>query len=122
MIVPYLIQFAQHIDNRGILIFGEVGSELPFTVKRAFWILHASSLATRGGHAHNECHQFLIALKGSVLVETNIASYTLASPHIGLYVPPKNSITLSEFAKDSIILVLCSHKYDKEDYIYDQIC
>ncbi len=119
MIAPRLIHLAQYIDSRGVLVFAEIGSELPFIVKRVFWMIHTPSSETRGGHAHKECRQFLIALKGSVLVKCDTVTYTLDSPHIGLYVPPENSITLSKFTEGSVILVLCSHKYDKNDYIYD---
>jgi len=117
MTAPRLIHLAQYIDDRGVLVFGEIGSELPFIVKRAFWMIHTPTSAVRGRHAHKECHQFLVALKGSVSVETPIVTYRLGIPHVGLYVPPDNSITLSEFTNDSVILVLCSHKYDKSDYI-----
>ena len=116
-----LIQFAQYIDSRGVLVFGEIGSELPFTVQRVFWMIHTPASAIRGGHAHKECHQFLVALKGSVSIKCGGVNYVLDSPYIGLYVPPKNSITLSGFTEGSVILVLCSHKYNKEDYINDQI-
>jgi len=119
MIAPRLIQFAQYIDSRGVLVFGEVGSELPFVVQRVFWMIHTPSSETRGGHAHKECHQFLVALKGSASVQSDTVNYTLDSSHIGLYVPPGNNITLSKFAAGTVILVLCSHKYDKSDYIHD---
>ena len=119
MIAPRLIQFAQYIDSRGVLVFGEVGSELPFIVQRVFWMVHTPTSATRGGHAHKECHQFLVALKGSALIQNGDINHTLNSPHIGLYVPPGNHITLSKFTKGTVVLVLCSHKHDKNDYIYD---
>ena len=116
-----LIQFAQYIDSRGVLVFGEIGSELPFTVQRVFWMIHTPASAIRGGHAHKECHQFLVALKGSVSIKCGTVNYTLDTPHIGLYVPPHNHVTLSDFTSGSVVLVLCSHKYDKKDYSYDQI-
>ena len=118
---PGLIQLAQYIDSRGVLIFGESGEEIPFTVQRVFWMVHTPPTVTRGGHAHKECHQFIVALKGSVRIQNGVTDFLLNSPHIGLYVPPQNHITLFNFTDGAAILVLCSHKYDKDDYLHDPI-
>jgi len=116
---PEYIRLPQYIDSRGVLVVCESGAEIDFPIARAFWIVHTPASEWRGGHAHKECHQFLIALHGSLHVVSAHSVYFLNSPFIGLCVPPLNNIKLTHFTPDTVLLALCSHPHDKDDYIYD---
>jgi dTDP-4-dehydrorhamnose 3,5-epimerase-like enzyme len=98
----------------------------PFKVKRLFYIYDIPEGVERGAHAHMECFQFLIALKGSydVLLKDgmNEKSMTLNSPEIGLLIPPGIWASEYNYGSKTVCLVLASHAYDKNDYIseYDE--
>ena len=114
---PRLIHLPQYIDSRGVLVFSECGGEIPFTINRVLWIMHAPKSCKRGGYAHKQCHQFIIPLAGSFDILINETTFHLNSSHIGLYIPPLNKITLSNFCKGTTALVLCSHKHSQLDII-----
>ncbi len=96
-------------------------TEIPFDVKRIFYIYDIPGGEDRGAHAHNECHQFLIAASGSFEIELNdgIAKRTimLNRPNFGLHIPPGIWAAEKGFSSGAICLVLASHKYDESDYI-----
>ena len=109
-----IIQLRTFSDTRGKLTVAE---ELPFEVKRAFWLWEPTGLP-RGGHAHKECHQMIVALHGSfAVILDGDKPVRLTTPHFGAYVPPGIVVTLDDWAAGSVALVLCSEKYDAEDYI-----
>jgi UDP-2-acetamido-3-amino-2,3-dideoxy-glucuronate N-acetyltransferase len=93
--------------------------DLPFVVKRLFNIYNVPADVLRGGHAHKKCQQFFIATSGAVLIKIQGgAEYILDCPEIGLYVPPLHIIHLTFLSKESVLTVLASEKYDKDDYFY----
>ena len=108
-------------DLRGDLSVGEIGSDVPFTPQRYFTIFNVPSEKVRGEHAHKQCHQFLICLKGSVSVVVEDGSkrrqVTLDAPDIGLYVPPMVWSSQFRHSADAVLLVFASHPYDPDDYI-----
>jgi hypothetical protein len=113
-----IIELEEHHDGRGTLVAIE-GDVIPFDIKRVFYIFGADGMR-RGGHAHAECHQVIIALHGNATVVTDDGTnFHLQYPHYGLYVPPMNKIILTDMEYDCILLVLCSHEYDPDDYIID---
>ena len=97
--------------------------EIPFAVKRIFYIYDIPGGEDRGAHAHKECHQFLIAASGSFEIEMDdgfvIRTVMLNRPYFGLHIPPGIWAAEKGFSSGAICLVLDSHKYDHNDYIRD---
>jgi len=110
-------------DSRGSLTFGEVGEHVPFPIARYFVVADVPSLEVRGEHAHRECHQFLVCLRGSCAVTLDDGrareEVLLDSPTLGLYLPPLLWSALYHYTPDAVLLVLASHIYAAEDYIRD---
>ena len=114
------ITFNKKTDARGVLIVGEVPLQVPFKVKRFFFVTGAPRGTQRGGHGHLRCHQLLIAVCGSVTVEVSDGdtkkSHILDGPDKGLHIPPLVWGVQRYHSEGSVLLVLCSHKYDSHDY------
>ena len=95
--------------------------EVPFDVKRVFYIYDIPGGEDRGAHAHKECHQFLIAASGSFEIEVNDGktkrTVMLNRPYYGLHIPPGIWASEKSFSSGAICLVLASHAYDEADYI-----
>tara|TARA_B110000003_G_C16602736_1_gene516303 strand:- start:397 stop:801 length:405 start_codon:yes stop_codon:yes gene_type:complete len=115
------------IENRsGNLTSIQNSIEIPFDIKRIFYLYDIPGGKDRGAHAHLECHQFLIAGSGSfdVLLDDGKSKklVTLNQPYKGLHIPPGIWASEVNFSSGSICLVLASHKYDEHDYIreYDK--
>jgi len=112
------------IENRAGNISPIHGNiDIPFEIKRIFYLYDIPGGKDRGAHAHNECHQFLIAGSGSfnVLVDdgSNKKTFNLNRPYNGLHIPPGIWACEMDFSSGAICLVLTSHKYDENDYIRD---
>ena len=110
------------IENRsGNLTSIQNSIEIPFDIKRIFYLYDIPGGKDRGAHAHLECHQFLIAGSGSfdVLLDDGKSKklVTLNQPCQGLHIPPGIWASEINFSSGSICLVLASHKYDEKDYI-----
>lgn len=114
-------QFPMIPDLRGSLTVGEFDRHIPFTPKRYFMVFDVPSRETRGEHAHRECHQFLICIRGSCAVladdGVNRAEVLLDSPDKGVYLPPMVWGVQYKYSKDAVLLVFASHYYDAADYI-----
>jgi hypothetical protein len=97
--------------------------EIPFAIKRIFYIYDIPAGEDRGAHAHKECHQLLIAASGSFEIEmddgVNKRKIALNRPYYGLHILPGIWAAEKEFSSGAICLVLTSHKYDANDYIRD---
>lgn len=97
--------------------------DVPFDVKRVFYIYDIPAGEDRGAHAHKDCHQFLIAASGSFEVFVNDGTHGktlfLNQPFMGLHIPPGIWAQEQNFSSGSICLVLASHLYDESDYIRD---
>ena len=95
--------------------------EIPFEIKRVFYLYDIPGGIDRGAHAHKECHQFLIAASGSfeVLMDDGKVKKTimLNQPYRGLHIPPGIWASEINFSSGAICLVLASHNYDEKDYI-----
>ena len=113
----HLIRFQTYVDVRGALTVAQ--HEIPFDVKRAFWIYDVPTREKRGEHALKLCHQVLVALKGRLDVIVDGVRYHLCSPQFGLHIEPMAWKELENFSADAICLVLASEFYDAEDYIRD---
>jgi UDP-2-acetamido-3-amino-2,3-dideoxy-glucuronate N-acetyltransferase len=110
-------------DKRGDLTVGDFDTEIPFKPERYFLVFNVPSESTRGEHAHIECHQFLICVKGSCTVIVSDgdseAEIELNSPNVGLYIPPMIWGVQHKYTNDAVLLVFASHIYDPKDYIRD---
>jgi len=110
-------------DMRGNLTAGEFEKHVPFPVQRYFMVFGVPSLEVRGEHAHRECHQFLICVRGSVSVVADDGhareEFRLDDPTAGLYLPPMTWGIQYRYSADSLLLVFASHYYDAADYIRD---
>ncbi len=110
-------------DIRGKLVAAEIDDSLPFQPKRWFSVYAVPGTEVRGEHAHRECEQFLVCIRGEVscIVDdgTQRAEVHLNSPDIGLYIPPRVWGIQYKYSADAILTVFASHKYDDADYIRD---
>lgn len=110
-------------DMRGSLTVGQFEDQIPFRPRRYFMVFDVPSRETRGEHAHRECEQFLICVRGSCAVVVddgvNCAELTLDSPDKGIYLPPMTWGVQYKYSNDAILLVFASHYYDASDYIRD---
>ena len=113
-------------DAEGNLTFIYQNIHVPFEINRVFYSYDIPGGEERGGHAHKECHQFIIAASGSFEVVlddgTNKRTVVLNRPFWGLHVPPGIWSSEQGFSSGSICLVLASHAYSEDDYIrnYDE--
>lgn len=110
------------IHNRaGNITIVEGDNDIPFPVKRIYYLYDIPSGETRGGHAHKELYQLIVSTSGSfdVLLDDgkNKKVVTLNRPDYALMVVPGIWRELFEFSSGAICLVLASHKYDENDYI-----
>ncbi len=99
--------------------------EVPFEIKRVYYLYDVPGGESRGGHAHKSLHQIIIAASGSFEVTIDDGSikrtYMLARPNIGLYLPSGLWREINNFSSGSICLVLASEEYNTSDYIRDYI-
>jgi acetyltransferase-like isoleucine patch superfamily enzyme len=113
-------------DIRGSLSAGEFERSVPFKSERYFLVYDVPTAETRGEHAHRLCHQFLVAVKGSVHVVAddglNREEFVLDRPNMGLHLPPMTWGIQYRYSSDAVLLVFASHYYDAQDYIrnYDE--
>jgi glyoxylate utilization-related uncharacterized protein len=118
-----IIEFPKVTDFRGNLSFIEGNRQVPFQIKRVYYLYDVPSGASRGGHAHKALHQVVIALSGSfdVILDDGYhrRSFFLNRPHYGLYIPPRVWRELENFSSNSVALSLVSAVYDESDYIRD---
>ncbi|MDZ4203227.1 MAG: FdtA/QdtA family cupin domain-containing protein [Bacteroidales bacterium] len=118
-----IISLPKFEDPRGNLTFLEQFNQIPFEIKRAYWIYDVPGGQVRGGHAFIEQQEFIIALSGSfdVIVDDGIdkQTYSLNRSYYGLYVPAGMWRQMQNFSTNSLALVLSSTHYNAEDYIYD---
>ena len=118
-----LIQLPKILDPRGNLSFLESGNNIPFDIKRTYWIYDVPGGETRGSHAFKGSHEFIIALSGSFDVVLNDGEkefkYSLNRSYYGLYVPNLLWRSIENFSTNSLALIVSSISYDATDYIRD---
>jgi dTDP-4-dehydrorhamnose 3,5-epimerase-like enzyme len=115
------LKFSNYVtlkDYRGSLISLEGLKNIPFEIKRIFYIFGVPYDVMRGGHAHKKCHQVFVAVSGTVSIWVNeVSCYHLNFPDLGLHVPPGHTVLMGHFSPNCVLLVLASEPYDPNDYI-----
>jgi len=110
-------------DPRGNLTFIEGGNHIPFDIQRVYYLYDVPGGSERGGHAHKELHQFIIAMSGSFDVVLNDGQNKkrihLCRSYYGLYVCPMIWREIDNFSSGSVCMVLASNRYDERDYYRD---
>ena len=110
-------------DMRGDLSVGEFTRDIPFKPKRYFLVFNVPSEKMHGEHAHRQCHEFLLCVKGScsMVVDdgTSRREVKLDSPELGIYLPPMVWGIQYKYSSDAVLLVFASDFYDASDYIRD---
>lgn len=106
-----MVELPTFKDERGSLTVWD--TEVPFEVKRVFWIYDVPVWQNRAGHGHKECEQVIFAVSGSFMVNNEV----LAHPAKGLYIPIGHRITLHNFSPGAVCLVMCSTHYDATEVI-----
>ena len=119
-----IIELPKIYDPRGNLTVAEQMKNVPFEVKRVYWTYDVPAGERRGGHAHKECVEFIIAVSGSFTVtlddgKGNRKDFHLNHPWQGLLVPTGIWRTLEDFSSGAVCLVLASEFFDEADYVYD---
>ena len=116
-----LAEFKVLGDNRGQLIALEENKDIPFNIKRVFYIYGTLSDVKRGQHSHYKTKQFLVSISGSCKVTLDNGSskktFNLNKPNIGLFQDSLIWGTMHDFSHDCILLVLADREYDESDYI-----
>ena len=120
---PKIIELKRILDHRGNLSVVEQYKDIPFHIKRVYWVYDVPAGESRGGHAHKKLFQFVVATNGSfhVNITDGIKNYSffLNHPYDGLLIPPGFWRTLDDFSSGAVCLVMASELYDEEDYIRD---
>jgi len=119
-------QFSSHGDERGQLVALEALRDIPFEVRRVYYIYWTGEGVRRGFHAHKKLEQVLFCIHGSckILLDDGYEKETveLSDPCQGLYISNNMWREMYDFTDDAVLLVLASEYYDESDYIrdYDQ--
>ena len=120
-IIKYMFQ--PHGDKRGQLVALEEFKDIPFRIKRVYYMYDTIPDMVRGCHAHKKLEQILICIHGNCKIKLDNGTETkivhLEKPYEGLYVPNNMWREMYDFSSDAVLLVLASELYDESDYIRD---
>lgn len=120
-VVKYMFQ--PHGDERGQLVSLEELKDIPFRIKRVYYMYDTVSGVTRGFHAHKSLQQILVCVHGSCKVRLDNGHekkvVALEKPYEGLYIANNMWREMFEFSSDAVLMVFASELYDESDYIRD---
>jgi len=118
-----IINLPKISDNRGDLTVVESHKNIPFDIKRVYYLYNIPSHTDRGAHGHKKLQQLMIPISGSfdIHLDDGIAQKTfhLDKPYQGLYIPPMLWRVLTNFSSDAVCMVLASDYYAEQDYYRD---
>ncbi len=127
MDLVHMLDFPQKGDDRGHLVIVEGMDDIPFEIKRIFYIYGSDNNVVRGQHANRKSEFILINVAGTSKVRVkdgkgNEVVYSLNRPHTGIYLPRMIWKDMYDFSEDSVLLCLASTHYDASEYIrnYDE--
>lgn len=120
-VIKYMFQ--PHGDERGQLISLEEGIDIPFAIKRVYFMYDTQEGVVRGNHAHKSLEQILVCIHGSCKVRLDNGKETkivpLEKPYEGLYVPNDMWREMYDFTEGTVLMVFASDFYHEKDYIRD---
>lgn len=119
-----MLEFSQKGDERGHMVIVEGQQDIPFDIKRIFYIYGSDKNVIRGQHANMQTKFVLINVAGTSKVRVrdgkgNEAIYSLNRPHTGIYLPNMVWKDMYDFSSDSVLLCLASEHYNPDEYIRD---
>lgn len=118
-VVKYMFQ--AHGDERGQLVALEEFKDIPFAIKRVYYMYETAEGVVRGYHAHKSLEQILVCIHGSCRIKLDNGAETkvilLEKPYEGLYISNDMWREIYDFSKDAVLLVFASELYDEADYI-----
>ena len=118
-----IIQLKTIGDERGSLISLESNHNIPFDIKRVYYIFNTQSEVKRGNHAHSELQQILICVSGSCKIKLdtgkNVDLISLSRPNQGLLIGKLIWREMFDFSKDCVLMVLADNYYNEQEYIRD---
>ncbi|NQV81672.1 MAG: FdtA/QdtA family cupin domain-containing protein [Alphaproteobacteria bacterium] len=112
-------------DARGTLTVAQGLADLPFEIRRVFYLTDLRPDQPRGGHAHRETHQAIFCLSGSVELQTkgreqiDDQSWILDEPSTGIYLPPMTWVDFRATSPTALCIVFASTVYSEDDYVHD---
>ena len=118
-----MIELPKLLDERGNLSFAENFKQIPFEIKRTYWLYDVPGGEKRGGHAYQKNEEFIIALSGSFDVVLDDGKerkvFSLNRSYYGLYVPKGLWREMQNFSTNAVALEFGSTNYDESDYVYE---
>lgn len=124
IVEPSIIDFKKIGDEEmGYLSVAQYGDNLPFEIKRVFWVYNTPPYIQRGNHAHRQLTEIIIAVNGKaeVILENQFGkkyTFILNDSNSGLVVPNRHWVKVHMYS-DTVLLCLCSHEFNENDYIRD---
>lgn len=120
---PYLIEFPRIGNTMEGYISVTENNTLPFSTNRVYWTYYTPESIRRGGHAHHQLEQILVAVSGKIIVETEMPGgvkerFILESPNVGLYMPIY-CWHIMQYTHSSVQMCIANMVYDEKDYIRD---
>jgi hypothetical protein len=125
---PKIIRLPKILDKRGNLSFFENNHQIPFIIKRTYWIYDVPGGESRGGHAYRVNEEFIVALSGGfdVILDDGCEKqmFSLNRSYYGLYIPKMYWREINNFSTNSLALIVSCTEYDENDYIrdYEKFC
>lgn len=125
LLLPRLITLQRDASTAGNLVVMQAMADIPFAIRRVYFVHGIPEWAVRGGHAHKRCHEVVVAAEGAMTVTLEAQNgsqqrFRLADTTTGLYVPPLYWRTVANYRPASLCLVLASEDYDPAEYLRDR--
>lgn len=118
-----IIELPKFLDPRGNLSFAENFAQIPFEIRRCYWIYDVPGGEKRDGHAYRENQEFIIAMSGALDVVVSdgkeTKTFTLNRSYYGLYIPKGLWREMNNFSTNAFAMVFSSTQYDRADYVFD---